>query len=159
MIHVLAFGHETLLEGPEDQSARCGGPRGAEGRGGEDLLVLGTDHQTLAQAAWRDRGSGGQAHTRTPSPEGHGARRVAATAPRKERVRELVEGRGANLLFLPSYSPELNPIEEALYKIKNVVRKAGARTREALNEAISEAISAVTLEDAAGWFGHCGYRS
>jgi transposase len=79
-------------------------------------------------------------------------------AHRSERVRELVEERGADLLFLPPYSPDLNPIEEAFSKIKNIVRKAGARAREALNEAISEAISAITLEDAAGWFAHCGYR-
>jgi transposase len=73
-------------------------------------------------------------------------------------VRELIEQRGADLLFLPSYSPDLNPIEEAFSKIKNIVRKVGARTREALVEAISLAISALTLEDAAGWFAHCGYR-
>ncbi len=79
-------------------------------------------------------------------------------AHRTERVRELVQGRGAELLFLPSYSPDLNPIEEAFSKIKNVVRKAAARTREALNEAISEALSAVTLADVAGWFSHCGYE-
>jgi transposase len=80
-------------------------------------------------------------------------------AHRTERVRELVEGRGADLLFLPSYSPDLNPIEEAFSKIKQLVRKAGARTREALQEAIAEALSAVTLEDVAGWFAHCGYRT
>lgn len=79
-------------------------------------------------------------------------------AHRTEKVRELIEGRGADLVFLPSYSPDLNPIEEAFSKIKSIVRKAGARTREALNEAISEALAAVTLEDAAGWFAHCGYR-
>lgn len=79
-------------------------------------------------------------------------------AHRTERVRELVEARGADLLFLPSYSPDLNPIEEAFSKIKNIVRKAGARTREALVEAIAIAISAVTLEDAGGWFAHCGYQ-
>jgi transposase len=79
-------------------------------------------------------------------------------AHRTERVRELIEGRGADLLFLPSYSPDLNPIEEAFSKIKNIVRKAGARAREALDEAISEAMSAVTLEDVAGWFSHCGYE-
>jgi transposase len=79
-------------------------------------------------------------------------------AHRTERVSELVEERGADLLFLPSYSPDLNPIEEALSKIKNIVRKAGARTREALNEALSEAIKAVRLEDVLGWFAHCGYR-
>jgi len=62
-------------------------------------------------------------------------------------------------LFLPSYSPDLNPIEEeAFSKIKNIVSKAGARTREALNEAISGALSAVTLGDVAGWFSHCGYE-
>ena len=83
--------------------------------------------------------------------DGLGAHRTA-------RVRELVEARGAELVFLPSYSPDLNPIEEAFSKIKNTVRKAGARTREALNEAISEAMSAVTLEDVAGWFSHCGYE-
>ncbi len=79
-------------------------------------------------------------------------------AHRTERVGELVEARGADLVFLPSYSPDLNPIEEAFSKIKNLVRKAGARTREALNEAISEAMSAITLEDVAGWFSHCGYE-
>ena len=79
-------------------------------------------------------------------------------AHRTERVRELVEEHGAELVFLPSYSPDLNPIEEAFSKVKNIVRKAGARTREALDEAIAEAISAVTLEDVAGWFTHCGYE-
>ncbi len=53
-------------------------------------------------------------------------------AHRTHKVRELVEGRGADLVFLPSYSPDLNPIEEAFSKIKTIVRKVGARTREAL---------------------------
>jgi transposase len=79
-------------------------------------------------------------------------------AHRTQRVRKLIEARGAELLFLPSYSPDLNPIEEAFSKIKNIVRKAQARTREALNEAIAEAMSAVTLENVAGWFSHCGYE-
>ncbi len=83
--------------------------------------------------------------------DGLGAHRTA-------RVRELVEERGAELLFLPSYSPDLNPIEEAFSKIKNIVRKAAARTREALDEAMGEALSAITLEDVAGWFSHCGYK-
>jgi len=73
-------------------------------------------------------------------------------AHRTQRVRELIEEKGAGLLFLPSYSPDLNPIEEAFSKIKNIVRKAAARTREALDEA-------VTLEDVAGWFSHCGYEA
>src|SRR5215207_8450952 len=78
-------------------------------------------------------------------------------AHRTDRAKELIEERGADLLFLLSYSPDLNPIEEAFSKIKNIVRKAQARTREALVEAIALAISALTLEDVAGWFAHCGY--
>lgn len=79
-------------------------------------------------------------------------------AHRTDRVRELIEDRGCDLVFLPSYSPDMNPIEEAFSKIKSIVRKAAARTREALDEAIANAMSAVTLEDVAGWFSHCGYE-
>jgi transposase len=77
-------------------------------------------------------------------------------AHRTARVRELIEGRGCDLVFLPSYSPDLNPIEEAFSKIKNLVRKAGEREREALNEAIAQALRAIRLRDVAGWFAHCG---
>ena len=80
-------------------------------------------------------------------------------AHRTEKVEELIEGRGADLVFLPSYSPDLNPIEEAFSKIKNLVRKEGQRVREALVEAIGRALAAVTPEEAAGWFAHAGYRS
>jgi transposase len=79
-------------------------------------------------------------------------------AHRPRRIRELIEARGAELAFLPSYSADLNPIEEAFSKIKNVLRKLGARTREALIEAMSVALSAITPGDAAGWFDHCGYE-
>jgi transposase len=79
-------------------------------------------------------------------------------AHRPQRIRELIEARGADLLFLPSYSsPDLNPIEEAFSKIKALVRKEGARVREVLVEAIGRALAAVTIEDAAGWFAHAGY--
>jgi transposase len=78
-------------------------------------------------------------------------------AHRTQKVRELVEGRGADLLFLPSYSPDLNPIEEAFSKIKGIVRKVGARIRGALVEAIERALAAVRPEDVAGWFAHAGY--
>ncbi len=74
-----------------------------------------------------------------------------------ERVGELIEERGCELLYLPSYSPDYNPIEEAFSKIKGLVRKAEARTREALVEAIGSALSAVTTEDVRGFFEHCGY--
>jgi transposase len=79
-------------------------------------------------------------------------------AHRPQRIRELIEARGAELVFLPSYSPEMNPIEEAFSKIKTLVRREGARLREALVEAIGRALVAVTLEDAAGWFAHAGYH-
>jgi transposase len=75
-----------------------------------------------------------------------------------QRIRELIEERGAELVFLPSYSPDLNPIEQAFSKIKNILRKLGARTHEALLEAMEEALSKVTPGDAAGWFAHCGYE-
>ncbi len=78
-------------------------------------------------------------------------------AHRTHRVRELIEARGADLVFLPSYSPDFNPIEEAFSKIKALVRKEGARVREALVEAIGRALAAVTTEDVAGWFAHAGY--
>jgi transposase len=74
-----------------------------------------------------------------------------------KRIRELIEVRGAELVFVPSYSPDLNPIEQAFSKIKNILRKLGARTHEALLEAMEEALSEVTTADAAGWFEHCGY--
>jgi transposase len=79
-------------------------------------------------------------------------------AHRTQKVEELIEGRGADLVFLPSYSPDLNPIEQAFSKIKQLVRKVGARVREALVEAIGRALAAVTPEDATGWFAHAGYR-
>jgi transposase len=78
-------------------------------------------------------------------------------AHRPQRIRELIEARGADLVFLPSYSPELNPIEEACSKIKALVRKEGARVHEVLVEAIGRALAAVTTEDTAGWFDHAGY--
>jgi transposase len=65
-------------------------------------------------------------------------------AHRPTRIRELIEARGAELVFLPSYSPDLNPIEEAFSKIKNILRKLGARTHEALLQAMEEALCKVT---------------
>ncbi len=75
-----------------------------------------------------------------------------------ERVKELVEERGCQLLYLPPYSPDLNPIEEAFAKIKGLLRKAEGRTREALVKALGEATSAVSSKDAQGFLKHCGYR-
>ncbi len=79
-------------------------------------------------------------------------------AHRPKRVRELIEERGAELLYLPSYSPEYNPIEEAFAKVKDLLRKAAARSKEALLDAIAAALSAIGAEDARGFFEHAGYR-
>jgi transposase len=76
------------------------------------------------------------------------------------RVKELIEQRGCELIYLPPYSPDLNPIEEAFSKIKGLLlRKAEARSREALLEAIGTALSVITDRDARGFFEHCGYRT
>jgi transposase len=74
-------------------------------------------------------------------------------------VRELIEERGCKLWLLPSYSPDFNPIEEAFSKVKILLRRAGARTLQALFEATAEAIRAVSSEDARGYFGNCGYMT
>ncbi len=79
------------------------------------------------------------------------------SAHKTKKVRELVEGAGCELLYLPPYSPDLNPIEEAFSKIKGTLRKAEARTRETLVGALGPALSSVTEEDARGFFEHCGY--
>ena len=78
-------------------------------------------------------------------------------AHRPQRIRELIEARGADLVFLPSYSPDLNPIEEAFSKVKGILRRNGACTREALLEATAEGLNAVSRQDAVGRFRHCGY--
>jgi transposase len=72
-------------------------------------------------------------------------------------VRELIAARRAELLYLPPYSPDFNPIEKAWSKLKQLLRAAKARTAEALDQAITEALKAITAENAAAWFRHCGY--
>jgi transposase len=79
-------------------------------------------------------------------------------AHRGERIRALVQARGCSLVYLPPYSsPDFSAIEEAFSKLKTLLRKAKARTRVALLEAIGRALSAITPQDAVGYFGHCGY--
>lgn len=79
-------------------------------------------------------------------------------AHRTRRIRELIKGQDCELLYLPAYSPDYNPIEEAFSKIKNLLRKAAARSKEALIDALGAALSAVSAEDARGYFKHAGYR-
>ena len=78
-------------------------------------------------------------------------------AHKPERIRDLIAAAGCRLLFLPAYSPDLSPVEEANSLIKTLVKAAAARTRAALDAAIAVALAAVTAEDAAGWFAHAGY--
>ncbi len=80
-------------------------------------------------------------------------------AHRPKGVRELIEGKGCEVVYLPPYSPDLNPIEEAFSKVKHILRKIGARGKEALIEAMGRALGAVSTEDARGFFAHCGYRA
>jgi transposase len=74
------------------------------------------------------------------------------------RVRELIKAQGCEVLFLPAYSPDCSPIEETFSKVKAFLRRVGARTHEALQEAIGQALETVTAQDALGWFTHCGYQ-
>ncbi len=81
------------------------------------------------------------------------------SAHKGEHVRELIESTGCELLYLPPYSPDFNPIEEAFSKVKGLLRKAEARSRKALVEAMGKALDAVSARDARGFFEHCGYRA
>ena len=77
-----------------------------------------------------------------------------------ERVKELFRSAGCELLYLPPYSsPDFNPIEEAFSKVKGLMRKAEARSREALVEAMGKALDAVSAQDTRGFYAHCGYRA
>jgi transposase len=73
-------------------------------------------------------------------------------------VRELIEESGCQLWLLPSYSPDMNPIEEAFSKVKQLLRKAKARTLEVLFVATAQALDAVSADDAHGYFEQCGYK-
>ncbi|MBK4739028.1 IS630 family transposase [Noviherbaspirillum sp. DKR-6] len=72
-------------------------------------------------------------------------------------IREAIEAAGAQLLYLPPYSPDYSPIESCWSKLKASLRKAKARTRTALDEALTQAIDHITESDANGWFQLCGY--
>lgn len=72
-------------------------------------------------------------------------------------VAEAITARGARVAYLPPYSPDFNPIEQCWSKVKTYLRKAKARTREALEAALKEALLQITEADARAWFAHCGY--
>ena len=73
------------------------------------------------------------------------------------RIREILAARGCDRLFLPPDSPDGTPIEQAFSTIKAIRRGLGARTHEALAQAVGAAVEAITREDAIAWFAHAGY--
>jgi transposase len=81
------------------------------------------------------------------------------SAHKGERIRELIEGEGCELVYLPPYSPDFNPIEQAFSKLKSYLRTACARSQERLMEVIGEALRTISASDAEGFFEHCGYRA
>ena len=76
---------------------------------------------------------------------------------KRARTRHLIESAGAQLLFLPPYSPDLNPIEMVFAKIKQLLRSLACRTREALWTAMQSVLDQISVSDAAHCFEHCGY--
>jgi transposase len=79
------------------------------------------------------------------------------SVPKDARIRRAIEARHCTLLFLPPYSPDFTPIEQAFSKIKAMLRRLGARSREALVEAMRVAVEAITRADVIAWFAHVGY--
>lgn len=80
------------------------------------------------------------------------------SAHKGDAIRALIEGAGCALRFLPPYSPDFAPIEQAFSKLKAALRRAGARTRAALEDAIAVALDTISAADARGWFRRCGYH-
>ena len=81
------------------------------------------------------------------------------SAHKDQHTRDMIEGAGAELRFLPPYSPDLNPIEKMWSKVKERLRAAKARTEEELYQAIGLALETVTPQDVEGWFRSCGYTA
>lgn len=79
------------------------------------------------------------------------------SAHKSARTRQLIDARGAQLVFLPPYSADFNPIELGWAKVKSALRSAKARTFDGLVEALAQAFRAITPQDAEAWFAHCGY--
>lgn len=75
-----------------------------------------------------------------------------------EEIEAALEAVGAWVIFLPAYSPDLNPIENCWSKVKTLLRSLKPRTWSELQEALVEAFSSITVQDILGWFRHCGYR-
>jgi transposase len=81
------------------------------------------------------------------------------SAHKAERVRELIEEKGCELIYLPPYSPDFNPIEQAFSKLKSYLREACARSQQTLMDLIGQALGTISASDAQSFFEHCGYRA
>ncbi len=78
---------------------------------------------------------------------------------KRPRVAELIQAAGAEVWYLPPYSPDLNPIEQMWSKVKQILRSVAARTVDDLINAIGDALEDVTSDDLLGWFTHAGYTT
>lgn len=78
---------------------------------------------------------------------------------KQEEIEDVIEARGALVIFLPTYSPDLNPIENCWSKVKAILRSLKPRTLEELLDALVEAFSSITIDNILGWFTHCGYQA
>ena len=78
---------------------------------------------------------------------------------KSQRMAAAIQARGAQVVFLPRYSPDLNPIEGAWSKLKAYLRKVAARTPKALDRALARGLARITATDARGWFSHAGYKT
>jgi len=76
-----------------------------------------------------------------------------------DEVTEAIESAGASVQFLPTYSPDMNPIENFWSKVKSILRSIKARTLEELLDALEKAFASITLQDISSWFEHCGYQA
>lgn len=81
------------------------------------------------------------------------------SAHKSVEVERWIRSAGAEVRYLPAYSPDLNPIEKLFSKLKTYLRKVGARTVDGLYEAMGDALRLVTHQDLAGWFRSCGYST
>jgi len=79
------------------------------------------------------------------------------SAHKVQGVRQLIIACGAELLYLPPYSPDFNPIEQCWSKLKLILRTLKARTAEALEQAVAQDLATITPDNARAWFAHCGY--
>ena len=81
------------------------------------------------------------------------------SAHKQEEIEDVIEAKGAFVIFLPPYSPDLNPIENCWSKIKTILRSLKPRTLDELLDALTVAFKSVTITDIIGWFRHCGYQA